>query len=213
MGFLHWVGDHLKRIAHTPQALIDALHRVSTVLWHVLTSLGGVVRTAWGAMLTGARDIGYWTNELAGATYTKLRELFTVTIPNAVRHTLADAWRRAAGAINDLSRWAHTAVTGALHYAQRIVGDLRSWAQDTVRWLTAHVADALSRIRRLERRVFALLDAPEHLVIWIFGALWHYTWRYLRRSQVAIARWLLTNAVHLMLRSAREIEAVIAEIL
>src|SRR5436309_1534727 len=143
MGFLHWVGDHLKRVATAPAAILDALHRVSVVLWHVLTSLGGVVRTAWGVMLTGAKDIGYWTNELAGATYTKLRELFTVTIPNAIRHTLADAWRRAAGAINTLSRWAHTAYTAALRYAARIVADLRGWAQDSVRWLTSHVADAL----------------------------------------------------------------------
>lgn len=213
MGFLSWVGDHLKRIAHTPGAVIDAVHRVSVVLWHVLTSLGGVVRTAWGVMLTGARDIGYWTNELAGATYTKLRELFTVTIPHAITHTLADAWKRASAAISTLDKWAHTAVTGALHYAAKLVADLSGWAHSAVKWLTDHVGDLLTRVGRIERVVFGLLDKPEHLVVWLFGALWRYAWSYLRKSEVAITRWLLASAVQLALRSAREIEATLAEII
>ena len=213
MGFLRWVGDQLKRAAHTPAALLSEIGHVAGVLWHVLTGLGTLVRGAWAAFNTGLDDLGKWVASLAGATWARLKDILTNVIPAAARWALREAWKAASAAVGALRTWTRTALAVATRYAQKIVNDLRGWAQESVRWLTSHAADAVNRLTRLERRVFALLDAPEHLAAWVFGALWSYAWRYLRRGEVAITRWLVRNAVALILREVPTIEAVIADIL
>lgn len=213
MGFIGW----LRRIAGgAVHDLADVVHLVRTGLaglWHVLGNLGGSVGRAWRRFTGAISWLASWIEQFAGVVAVRIRHILLVVIPHAITHTLAAAARYALRLANDLRSWARSALTYLRQQLARAINAVESWARQSVSWLTRHLADAVSTLTRTARRVWSLLDAPEHLAAWLVGAMVSALLRYARRNVVALGRWVIRSSARAVVESAPTVEDWIARII
>lgn len=213
MGFVHWVGQAFHSGVSRIEDLVDRIRNGLTGLWHILTGLGHVVGKAWHRFTNAMGWLLAWLEQIAGEIATKLRHIVLVTIPRVLAHALAKAWTWAQQAIHTAEKWASDAISWTRNHLLALLADLRSWAHSAVSWLTSHLAQLANDVARTARRVWSLLDSPEHLAAWVAGALARYLWRFVHDNAVTLARWLLRNGVQLALQEASAVEDVLARIL
>lgn len=182
-------------------------------LWHVLGNLGHSVGRAWGRFTGAITWLASWLEQFAGAVAVRIRHILLVVIPHAIVHTLAAAARYALRLANTVESFARQAVAYLRHQLVRAINTVSGWARSAVSWLTRHLSDAVNTLTRTARRVWSLLDAPEHLAAWLVGAMVAALMRYARRNVVRLGRWVVHSAAHAVVQSAPTVEDWIARII
>lgn len=209
----NWLGNlYSKAYRSVSDLVVDVRNGVAT-FWDDVTGLANDARSAEGWMLGAVQN---WENKersLLGALYMAVRRAIEVRVPALIaqvvndvvglaRRELAIVRNEALAGLSTLRSWAGAAFAAAQAFEQRIVAwadarlnGIENWLSHTGYWI-AH-----------------LLSSPDVLATWLVEAMFRALMAYVQTHADAIARYLVRNAVPLMLRSTDEIETIIADIL
>ncbi len=215
----HYVYDKLRPLIHdVGKAASGALHLAQHVYNVVKHDIHGVYVWSIQALvgvkkwvLIGLRDLEKWVRRLVGDVYTWARRDIWGPLNRAyhgvldwIKTTVIPFFKRELAALSHfLSR--------LRDYLLRLLGDLKHWAESAVKWLVAHVRQAVEWVARFGAKVWGIIDktwwflvfVAEHPLTW---------WIILLRDLASRAPQMLGNLAAATMRSiGDEIEQVIAK--
>ena len=209
---LHWILRHLKDAGRSTVALLGAVWDAFRAVWTTLESLGLNQIRQWVRIAQLAiRSVGSVITLLV-SLYQTLRWAFLYLIPH---WAIAESRKVLNWAVRELKALGHEVIV--------LLGDLRNFLLRELKAL-GHAVDVLfaaayrrivaaeATLVRMGRLVFDLLVHPEHLALFVFGALWRLFWRTAERLAEPIARWLFRKLLPVVIHELPLVERILSDL-
>lgn len=213
MSFIHWVGGIFSKAGHSIKDLGERAWNAITTLYHILTNLGHSVGAAWQTFYHAASRLAGDIENLGSAVYTKLRELFTVTIPHLVEHVASEAARLAHSLVDGVRRF----LTGLIHAVEKVlraaIHKVEAWAHDAYRFLSDQLSSVVRKLGTVTDLVGKYLTDAGALVAWILTPLIHAVMHYVWANAEMIAKWFFHSAGKAALDNLDTIESILSDVI
>lgn len=212
-GFTHWVGRIFHDVTTDVVKVVTGTVNTVTTLYHILTNLGHNVGKAWHGFHRAMVTLGHDLGALGHATYLRLKHVYDVLVPAAVRHAITSAAHYAARIVGEVRHWAAGEIKAARALAVRLSHDLAQWAHDAVTDLRKGINALSSKVSAIEHSVGQLLRDPANLAKWAFGAFIREAVPWLEQNGEVFGRMLFRKAGRTIIDNAHAIESVLADII
>lgn len=209
---LTWILNRLKGAGRAIEDLLAGVWDVFKALWNTLYAFGlnqirEWVRMAQTAIASVPRVISFLLN-----VYQTLRWAFLYLIPHWAIAEAGKAITWAGRELSKLGHWALVRTIEIVDFFTRLYHDIRNALSVAVRTISRWIDELRVGLSIVARIVFDLLRNPEHLAIFVFGALWRLFWRTAERLAEPIARWLFRKLLPVVIHELPLIERVLSDI-
>lgn len=203
----------ITRVIRPIRIALQRINRAVNTVWSWINRALDNARRALTRVAVAAAQLWRGIARLGQQVWSRFTWLIWTYIPRTL-NSLA----------RNLRRWALDRIRDARNLARGLVGALQRWAQSAIngaRWLLSQLTNwARLAVNQLRARIGALLRAlghvlggPARLAEWLIGAMVRALWRYVRRNDVRIFRWVRDRSLGFTLWAAGRVENLIARLL